>query len=53
MLPPDDHSFAGQNTFSDKADYGPSPPPVSVIAPSSAHRVGPGGEQARGAEAGG
>lgn len=46
MLLPYDHSFAGQNIFSDKADFeSSSPSSVSVIAPSSAHGVGPGGEQ--------
>lgn len=45
ILPPDDHSFAGQNILSDKADFGPSQSSVSVIALSSIHRVGPRGEK--------
>lgn len=42
-------SFAGQNIFFDKADFGPSPLPVSVAAPS-VHGVGARGEQKWGAE---
>lgn len=49
VLPPDDRSFAGQNIISDKADFGPSPSPVSVIALSSARGAGPGGGEDRGA----
>lgn len=50
MLPPADHSFAEQNIFSDKADFGPSQSSVSVIALSSSHGVGLGGQQEQGAE---
>lgn len=50
MLPPADHSFAEQNIFSDKADFGPSQSSVSAIALSSSHGVGLGGQQEQGAE---